>query len=223
MEKNNPKYRNQGIHVISAIFTIDKGVTRVLLIKRSNHPYNGMWALVGGALYNDEEVMTGMTREIFEKTGIDNVHIELFDVFSDINRSPVMRMVALAFLGIVDKDKFILLKETMKTSDAEWFAMDQIPDLAYDHNMILSKAYDVLKRRIRNSDLLKSLYPLGFTMPEIQLAYESILNVKYDRRNFRKKLLSSGLIEETNSFEKLFGNKPARIYKFKSDIDKNVF
>ena len=223
MEINNPKYKNQGIHVISAIFTIEKGITRVLLIKRSNNPYNGMWALVGGALYNDEEIIDSMNREIKEKTGLENIHLELFNIFSKIDRSPVMRMVAIGYLGIVDKNKYKVLKETMKTSDAEWFEIEKVPTLAYDHNQILEEAYKTLKEKIKNTNLLKNLYPEGFTMPEIQLAYESILNKKFDRRNFRKKMLNSGLIEETNKLEKFNGTKPAKIYKFKNEIDKNVF
>ena len=223
MIKNNPKYKNQGIHVVSAIFTMDKGITKVLLIKRKNEPYKGQWALVGGALYNDEEVNDGMNREIKEKTGITNIHIELFDVFSKVDRSPIMRMVGLGYLGIVDKDKYILTKDTLKTSDAEWFPIDKIPTLAYDHNEILDKAYETLKIRIKSTDLLKYLYPNGFTMPEIQLVYETILNKKFDRRNFRKKLLSLNLVEETNRVEHFTGTKPAKVYEFKNNIDKNVF
>lgn len=223
MIKSNPKYKNQGVHVVSAIFTMDKGITKVLLIKRKNEPFKGEWALVGGALYNDEEVNVGMNREIKEKTGIENIHIELFDVFSRVDRSPIMRMVGLGYLGIVDKDKYILTKDTLKTSDIEWYPLDKVPKLAYDHNEILDKAYKTLKIRIKSTDLLKSLYPNGFTMPEIQLVYETILNKKFDRRNFRKKLLSLGLIEETNRVEHFTGNKPAKVYKFKDNIDKNVF
>ena len=223
MIKSNPKYKNQGIHLVSAIFTMDKGITKVLLIKRKNKPYKDNWALVGGALYNDEEVDIGMHREIKEKTGIEDIHIELFDVFSKVDRSPVMRMVGLGYLGIVDKDKYILTKDTLKTSDADWFPIDKIPPLAYDHSEILQRAVEVLKLRINSSDLLKYLYPNGFTMPEIQLVYETILNKKFDRRNFRKKLLSLGLIEETNRVEHFTGTKPAKVYKFKDNINKNVF
>ena len=71
MEINNPRYKNQGIHVISAIFTVDKGITKVLIIRRKNEPFKDAWALVSGALYNDEEVLSGMKREIKEKAGIN--------------------------------------------------------------------------------------------------------------------------------------------------------
>lgn len=224
MEINNPRYKNQGIHVISAIFTVDKGITKVLIIRRKNEPFKDAWALVSGALYNDEEVLSGMKREIKEKAGIENIHLEMFEIFSDVNRSPLMRMVGIGYLGIVDKDKYNVLKETLKTSDAEWVPVDLVPKLAYDHNEILKCAFEKLKKRIKETDLLSHLYPNGFTMPEIQKIYESILNKEFDRRNFRKKLLSTDLIEETNRTEKFDGNKPAKIYVFK-DVDniKNIF
>lgn len=224
MELNNPKYRNQGIHLVGALFTIDKGITKVLLIKRKNKPFKDMWALVGGALYNDEEVHDGMSREVKEKTGITNIHLELFDVFSKVERCEGMRMVALAHIGIIDKEKVSIMKETVKTSNCDWFPIDNIPTLAYDHNEILIQAIEVLKKRIKETDFLKYLYPNGFTMPEIQKVYESILNVNFDRRNFRKKILSLGLTIETNQVEKFDGKKPAKVYRFKEqDEIKNVF
>jgi len=195
MEVTNPRYRNQGVHVVSTIFTVDKGVTKVLLIKRKYDPYSGMWALVSGALYNDEELLECILREVKEKTGIENVHLELFDVFSKIDRSPAMRMVGIAYLGIINKNKYELLKETLRTIDAEWRDIKDIPELAFDHNEILTSAIEVLRKRIKETDLLKNLYPDGFTMPEIQKVYESILGTSYDRRNFRKKLLSTGMIQ----------------------------
>lgn len=224
MEVNNPRYKNQGIHVVSAIFTIDKGITKVLIIKRKNEPFKDKWALVSGALYNDEELMPGMQREIKEKVGFDGIHLELFDVFSVVDRSPLMRMVAIGYLGIVDKEKYNILKETLKTSDADWVPIDKVPPLAYDHNLILDNAANKLKERIKETDLLSYLYPNGFTMPEIQKVYESILNKQFDRRNFRKKLLGTGLIKETNRAEKFDGNKPAKIYIFKDMDDiQNIF
>ena len=83
MQKDNPLYKNQGIHVICSIFTIDKGKTKVLLVKRKNEPYKDMWALVGGALYNDETLEDGLKREIKEKTGICDIRLSSL-VFSVI-------------------------------------------------------------------------------------------------------------------------------------------
>ena len=148
----------------------------------------------------------------------------MFDVFSKVDRSPAMRMVGIAYLGIINKNKYELLKETLRTIDAEWRDIRNIPELAFDHNEILVSSLEVLRKRIKETDLLRNLYPEGFTMPEIQKVYESIFGKTYDRRNFRKKLLSTGMIEETNRVEKFSGNKPAKIYIFKDNIeDRNVF
>lgn len=224
MEIKNPLYQNQGIHVIASIFTIDKGVAKVLLIKRNNEPYNGMWALVGGALYNNETVTEGMEREIKEKIGIKVNNLEFCEIFSNPSRSPIMRMVAIAHIGIVDIDKVNILKETLKTTDADWFPINKIGKLAYDHNEVLKKCIETLKDRIINSDILKGLYPEGFTIPEIQTVYEAILEQKFDRRNFRKKLINTKLIYDTNKTKTFKGSKPAKLYKFVDGIqNKNVF
>ncbi len=223
MEVNNPLYKNQGIHVISSIFTVSNGEVKVLLIKRKNNPYNNMWALVGGALYNNEELEAGMKREIKEKSGIDNIELYFSGVFGKVHRSPVMRMVATSFIGVIDKDKVEVMKETLKTSNADWFSITNIPNLAYDHNEILNQALETLREKIGYTDILKSLFPNGFTLPEVQRTYEIILGKEFDRRNFRKKLLNSGMISDTNKTVVFKGNKPAKLYKFNAIQNKNVF
>lgn len=221
MELKNPLYKDIGIHVMITLFTIENGIVKVLLIKRKNNPYNGMWALVGGALYNNEELIDGMKREIYEKTGIDNIDIYFSSVIGDINRSPLKRMVAITYIGIIDSKRVNLLKETMKTSDADWVRIDRVPQLAYDHNKILEEGINTLRERIVESNILKSLYPDGFTIPEIQKAYESILNKQFDRRNFRKKILSFDFIIDTNKYKNFEGKKPAKIYKFDNKFKEN--
>ena len=103
----------------------------------------------------------------------------------------------------------------MKTSNADWVPITNIPKLAYDHNEIVIRALETLQEKIDNTDILKSLFPYGFTIPEIHKTYEVILNKIIDRRNFRKKLLSNKEIIETNATTKFEGNKPAIIYRFK--------
>ena len=217
MEKNDERYSGQGIHLICSIFTVEKGRTKVLLIKRKNNPYNGMWALVGGALYNNETVECGLAREIKEKTGITGVKFVHSGIFSDPKRSPVMRMVALSYVGMLDFNKVKYLTETAKTSDAQLFDIEDIPELAYDHNEILKDGIATLKREILHSDILETFYPNGFTLPEIYMLYETILNKQLDRRNFRKKLLDSGTIKETGEKVIFNGKKPANLYKINKE------
>lgn len=224
MKKSNTLYKNQGIHVITAIFTVEQGVTKVLLVKRKNEPYKGDWILTGGALYNNEDLETGAKREIFEKSGIENIEIEQFKAFGKVDRSPVMRMVAVAYIGVIDSSRVKVIRETINTSNADWFPIDKIPGLGFDHEEILEEALKFLQSKIVSTDILKVLFPHEFTLPEIQKTYEAILNKKFDRRNFRKKLLNLDLIEDTKKTGKFEGKKPAKLYKFKKSIKKqNVF
>lgn len=213
-------YENQGIHVITSLFTVEQGVVKVLLIKRNNEPFYGDWVLTGGALYNNETLEEGAKRELKEKTGIDNVPLKQFKAFGRIDRSPVMRMVAIGYIGIIDSKRVNILRKTRNTKDADWVPIDKVPHLGYDHNEILEAAIEELKKDIINSNILKSLFPDGITIPELQKTYEAILGRKFDRRNFRKKILSLNLLEDTNELGRFEGNKPAKIYKFKDKIDE---
>lgn len=224
MEVKNKLYKQQGIHVITALFTVEQGVTKVLLIKRKNKPFEGDWVLTGGALYNNEDLEDGALRELKEKTGITGVEIKQFKAFGKVHRSPVMRMVAIGFIGIIDSKRVNVLRETKNTSNADWFPIDKIPPLGYDHEEILHDALIELQKQIVKSNILKSLFPDGVTMPELQKTYEAILGKKFDRRNFRKKILSLDLIEDTNKSDKFEGNKPAKVYEFKKKIEhKDIF
>lgn len=221
---NNPLYKNQGIHVIASIFTVDHGEVKVLLIKRKNEPFKDMWALVGGALYNNENLYDGLQREVKEKTGIENIDLSLVNIFGKVDRSPVMRMVAVNYIGVVDIEVVNLIKKTNKTTDADWVNVKNIGHLAYDHDEIIAESLKIFKSLILKSNILKSLFPNGFTIPEIMNVYEVILEKKFDRRNFRRDLLKSGLVEDTKKEMKYGGNKPAKVYRFKDQIEyKNVF
>lgn len=223
MRKNYPLYKNIGIHVIASLFTVDKGEVKILLVKRNNEPYKNMWSLVGGALYNNETLEEGITREIFEKSGLTDIKLYKSGIFDNLDRSPIMRMIAISYIGIIDINKVIVLKKTLKTIDSDWVPIDKVGKLAYDHNKILEEALDNLKDLIVTTDILKNLFPGGFTIPEVQKTYEAILGKKFDRRNFRKKLLSLDLIKDTNKEIVFEGRKPAKLYKFNNKKgNKNV-
>lgn len=224
MELKNPLYKNIGIHVVSSIFTVDNGVMKVLLIQRTNEPYYGKWALPGGGLYNNELVVDGAKRELKEKTGLDNIDLKMYKIFDRIDRSPLKRMIAIAFIGIIDKNKAHLLNETNKTSASDWFDIKAVPELAYDYNEILDGAIDELKNMIQQTDILKALFPDEFTLPELQQVFESILNITFDRRNFRKKMINSNFVIDTNKYINFKGKKPAKLYKLNKNIkSKSIF
>ena len=222
MELKNPLYKNIGIHVITALFTVEKGTTKVLLVRRTNDPFKGMWALPSGAMYNNELIKDGALRELKEKTGIELDDLTPFRTFDALDRSPLYRMIGVGYIGIIDSQTVEILKTTNKTSNADWFTLDNIPKLAYDHNEILNYAIEKLKERIITTDILKSFFPNGFTLPELQTVYESILNIKIDRRNFRKKMLN--IIVDTKKEVNYVGKKKAKLYKFdKKKKDISIF
>ncbi len=214
MNLNDPRYDNQGLHVVLALFTVDKGKFKVLLIKRKNQPFLGKWILVGGCAYNNETGEEAMKRELQEKTNIKNIDFKMFDVFTDPNRSPLKRMIAIGYIGVSDASIIESFKKTEKASDADWFEIDKVPELGYDHEIILDKAISTLKQEIFTSNIMKKLFPNTFTLPQLQTTYEKILNIKLDRRNFRKKLLNSGIIQETDKTIKIDNVKTTKLYTF---------
>lgn len=221
MNIKNPLYKNQGIHVLATIFTIDKGIVKVLLIKRKNNPYNGYWGLIGGAVYNNETLDTAMKREIYEKTTLKDINLYQANIFDKIDRSPIYRMICISYIGIIDSKKVSIKKITEKTENADWFDIREVKNLAYDGDDILKKNLENLKVLILKTSILKNFYSGYFTIPELQKTYEVILEKKLDRRNFRKKILN--LLESTGKEVNLNGKKPANLYKFKEEItEENV-
>lgn len=224
MEITNKLYKNIGVHVISTLFTVDKGVIKVLLVKRTNEPYKDFWALPSGALYNNELLVTGAKRELKEKTGLVNIDLEFGTVFDDLDRSKLLRMIGISFIGVINIDGIELQKETLKTSSADFFDINSLPTLAYDHNEVIGKSIEMLKDKVLESSILRGLLPMEFTLPELQKVYETLLGRNLDRRNFRKKLLNDGIIEDIHKGALFNGKKPAKMYKFCDDIRKvNLF
>jgi len=220
MELNNPLYQNQGIHTVNAIFTVEKNTLKILLIKRSNAPFKDMWALVSGAIYNNETFEDGTAREIYEKTGLKNIITKKFNVYSKLDRSPKMRMIGIANICVINADGVEITKETKKTYDASWYDVKKLPELGFDHNEIFLDALEYLKEQIYKTDIVKALLPHEFTMPMLQNIYEAVLNKNFDRRNFSKKILSLNLLKDLNKQEEVTGKKPAKLYSFQKNLNK---
>ncbi len=223
MNVKDSRYDNQGLHVVLALFTIEKDKFKVLLIKRKNQPFINKWILIGGCAYNNETGEEAMSRELYEKTRIKNVEFEMFDVFTKPNRSPLRRMIAIGYIGITDSSIIDKFKQTDKASDADWFEIDRIPELGYDHKEILEKAIDTLKEKIFSTNIIKKLFPNTFTLPQLQKVYEKILGIELDRRNFRKKMLSDKIIIETQQIQKELNKKATKLYKFTDKTSKINF
>ena len=197
MEENNKlysyKYPHPAVTADCVIFGFDGVSIKVLLIQRGIEPYKGQWAFPGGFLQMDETVEECAKRELEEETGLKSASVEQFYTFSAVNRDPRERVITVAHYALVRLSE---VKGGDDAASAQWFAMNEIPSLAFDHERILRMAVKCLKERICFEPIGFELLSEVFTMTELQNLYEAILEVKFDRRNFYNKMLKLGILSE---------------------------
>ena len=195
-----------------AIFTLREGRLSLLLIKRRDDPFKGRWALPGGFLKMDEDLDACARRELREETNVDAGFLAHFANFSAPKRDPRERVISVAYLALVNSTA-VVLKAATDASDARWWPVDELPSrLAFDHAQIIGEALKALRSHAEGLEILFALLPEKFTLSEFQAVYEAVAGKPADKRNFRKKVQTSGLVTETDEFET--GNfRPARLYK----------
>ena len=207
-------YPRPSVTTDCVIFGYDGKDLKLLLVERGIPPFKGMWALPGGYLQMDEEAIDGAKRELFEETGLRDAYIEQFRTFSAVDRDPRGRVITIAHLALV---RISEVKGGDDAAKAQWFPLKDVPQLAFDHDMILREAMKALRQKIHFEPVGFELLPAVFTMPQLQHLYESILDVRFDRRNFASKMLHLGILEDTG--ERL-ASAPSRVpatYRFNKD------
>jgi 8-oxo-dGTP diphosphatase len=187
------KYPHPAVTADCVIFGFDGVSIKVLLIQRGIEPFKGKWAFPGGFMNIDETVEDCAKRELEEETGLKNASVEQFYTFSDVNRDPRERVITVAHYALVRLSE---VKGGDDTLMARWFSMNEIPSLAFDHELILRMAVNRLKERICFEPIGFELLPELFTMTELQNLYEAILEIKFDRRNFYNKMHKLGILTE---------------------------
>ena len=209
------KYPRPSVTTDCVIFGYDtKEGLSVLLIKRGIEPFKDHWAFPGGFIKMDEDAETGARRELREETSLEATHIEQFGCFSEVNRDPRERVITIAYYALVKKSEVVGGDDA---SEAHWFPIDNVPPLAFDHDRILRVALKTLKEKIHFMPIGFELLPSVFTMPQLQELYESILEVKFDRRNFSNKMLKLGILTVVGERPKNAGTRIPVTYKFNID------
>ena len=196
------------------IFGYDSQGLSVLLIERGIEPFKGCWAFPGGFMQMDEDAETCARRELEEETGLKDVKMEQFGAFSELNRDPRGRTVTIAYLALVRKSG---VKGADDAAQARWFPIDAVPALAFDHDRILRVALKVLREKIHFEPVGFELMPEVFTMPQLQGLYESVLGVKFDRRNFASKMLKLGILTEIDDGTVRKGTRNPIKYSFNAE------
>ena len=199
------RYPHPAVTADCVIFGYDGCSMKVLLVQRGIEPYKERWALPGGFMHIDETAEECALRELKEETGLEGAYVEQFHTFTDVHRDPRERVVTIAHYALV---RLSDVKGGDDARAAKWFAQEEIPPLAFDHDRILRMAFERLRERICFEPIGFELMPEIFTMPELQNLYEAILGVKFDRRNFYNKMLKLGILTEA---EPRPANAPSRM------------
>ena len=207
------EYPRPAVTVDCVVFGIDEGDLKVLLIQRQLEPFQHGWALPGGFVLMDESLEEAAMRELREETGLHRVFLEQLYTFGDPGRDPRGRVITVAYYALVNLADHKLQAAT----DAEnvgWFAVVDLPTLAFDHAGIIETARERLRGKVRYAPIGFELLPARFTLTQLQRLYEIVLERELDKRNFRKKVLGMGLLLETDEVEKDVAHRAARLYRF---------
>ncbi|WP_375447964.1 NUDIX domain-containing protein [uncultured Fibrella sp.] len=199
--------------VDAVVFGYRDGQLFVALIKRKYPPFDGQWALPGGFVLPHEDLETAVERELQEETGIQSRFLEQLYTFGNVARDPRQRIVSVAYMGLVRPSDFEIQAST-DAQDVDWFPLTDLPPLAFDHATILQTALQRLRGKLTYEPIGLNLLDEKFPFSDLERLYASILNKPFDRRNFRKKFLSFGILIELP--EKITPDKgrPASLYSF---------
>ena len=216
MEENKYCYRypHPAVTTDCVIFGFDGERLQVLLIERGIEPYKGRWSFPGGFLKMDETAEEGARRELKEETGLDGAYMEQFHTFSAPERDPRERVITIAYYALV---KIQEVKGGDDAASARWFPLDDIPSLAFDHDYILRMATQRLREQIHFQPIGFELLPEKFTLKELQLLYEAILGINFDRRNFSKKMMHLEILTDLEETVWPTPKREAKLYKFNAE------
>lgn len=212
MYRKNKKFH---VAVDCIIFGFDRQELKLLCIKRDFEPEKGRWSLMGGFLKESEDIDQSAERVLYELTGLDDIYLEQLQAYGERDRDPAGRVISIAYYALIDSVRFD--KQISRTYDARWFSLDHLPDLVFDHRVMVDKAIRRLQRKCRTQPVGFELLPEKFTLPQLQLLYEEIFGRAFDKRNFRKKILAMGILEKLEEKDKEGSRKGAYLYQFDKD------
>ena len=200
------------VAVVVVIFTVVAEELRVLLVHRSGEPYLGWWALPGGLLLPPEPLADAAARKLVEETGVADVYLEQLYTFDGLDGADLS--VAVAYFALVDASRVRLRSEP--AWEPAWHAIERLPALAFSNQTVVEYALTRLRNKLEYTNVAYSLMPASFTLSDLHAVYESIFGRQFDRRNFRRRMLSQGIIRPTGKTAVHGAHRPAELYEFTS-------
>ena len=212
-------FRFAAVAVDVVIFGVADGKLHVLIQDINLPPhYVHVPGFPGGIVTKSETTDDAVQRHLRDKTNLTGIPTEQFYTFSDLDRDKRNRVISIAHLGFISREAMA----NYKNDQAEFVPVSQIKKLAYDHNDIYKKALERLRDRAAHTTIARYFLPQYFTLTELQEVHEVVMGKKFDKRNFRKKILSLNIIKDTKRVQKGVKNRPATLYVFKHSTVKNL-
>jgi 8-oxo-dGTP diphosphatase len=193
---------------------------RILLIRRGRAPFKDSWALPGGFVRMDESLDTAAARELKEETGVSAVYMEQLYTFGAPQRDPRTRVITVAYFAVIPMQ--VVSQAGSDAAETAWYSVTALPPLAFDHEEIIDYALTRLRYKLEYTAVGFQLLPDEFTLTELQRAYEIVLGEALDKRNFRRKILSADIIEETGRKRREGEGRPAKLYCYRDDAVAEV-
>lgn len=210
------KYPRPALTVDTVIFTLREEKLQVLLICRAEEPFAGTWALPGGFVHIDESLENAALRELEEETGLKEAYLEQLYTYGEPRRDPRGQVITVAYFALIRADAPVRHEGGHDAFQANWFPVNDLPPLAFDHTQIVTYALRRLRYKLEYTAVGFELLPAEFTLSELQETYEIILGENLDKRNFRRRILKANVIEETKHLRGGEG-RPARLYRYRAD------
>jgi len=208
MAKFTYKYPHPAVATDCVVFGFDGRELKVLLIERGVAPFKGMWAFPGGFMRMDETAEECVLRELREETGLTLHNVRQLGVFSGVNRDPRERVVSIAFYSLARHSE---VRCGDDASGARWWPLAEVPQLAFDHDYILRQAMQRIRQDIHFEPISFDLLEEEFTIADLQRLYECILGIRFDRRNFYRKIMQTGILKEVGQEQpETYSARPAR-------------
>jgi 8-oxo-dGTP diphosphatase len=218
------KYSNQArvlVAVDSIIFGFDGSDYKILLIQRGFAPEKEKWSLMGGFVQMNESVDEAANRILKQLTGLEDVYLEQLHVFGKPDRDPIERVVAIAYVALIDIQKY--QQQINDDFHARWFLIKDLPKLIFDHEDMVKTALERLRYKAAFHPILFELLPEKFTLPQLQAMYEGLYDTKIDKRNFSRKILSTSLLKKEKEKDKSSSKKGAFFYSLDEEYYKENF